>query len=163
MPSAAAARPFKVGTGQNAGIAIDDAGTVYVAWQINVYQPGDAVQFCAIPPRATRCGYQTTVAFPGQGYNRSRVSVILQGNNVIDVVEPRTDGRGAYSFLARSIDGGHTFAPARRISGASFAEVVPGPAGRLAAADGPTTTRAGLFAPDGSSANTVGSQLGPFL
>ena len=163
VPSTAAARPFKVGTGQNAGIAIDDAGTVYVAWQINVYDPGDAVQFCAIPPRATRCGYQTTVAFPGQGYNRARVSVILQGNNVIDVVEPRTDGRGAYSFLARSTDGGHTFGPAHRISGASFSEVVPGPAGRLAAADGPTTTRAGLFAPDGSSANTVGSQLGPFL
>ena len=50
---AAEAKPFTVGTGQNGGIAIDDAGTVYVGWQINTYEPGDAVQFCVLPPRRT--------------------------------------------------------------------------------------------------------------
>ena len=39
LPTVAEAKPFKVGTGQNAGIAIDDAGTIYVGWQVNV---GDA-------------------------------------------------------------------------------------------------------------------------
>jgi hypothetical protein len=163
VPSAAEAKPFTVGTGQNAGIAIDDAGTVFVGWQVNVYDPGDAVQFCVIPPRQTRCGSEVTIPFPGQGYNRSRVSVLLPGPNLVDVIVPRTNGRGANSYLSRSLDGGHTFGPAMAISGDGFGEAVQGPGGRVALVDGPTTLRAGLFAPDGSSAGTVGSTLGPFL
>ncbi|MGZ9121327.1 MAG: hypothetical protein ACXW6A_20885, partial [Gemmatirosa sp.] len=104
-----------------------------------------------------------TIPFPGQGYNRSRVSVLLPGPNMVDVIVPRTNGRGANSYLARSMDGGHTFGPAVAISGDGFSEGVQGPGGRVALSDGPTTTRAGLFAPDGSSAGTRGSTLGPFL
>ena len=52
VPTVAEAKPFKVGMGQNAGIAIDDAGTIYVGWQVNVCAPGDAVQFCIVPPKA---------------------------------------------------------------------------------------------------------------
>lgn len=163
MPSAAAAKAFKVGNGQNGGIAVDDAGTVYVGWQINTYDPGDAVQFCVLPPKATSCAAAPVVAFPGQGYNRSRVSVLLPAPNVVDVIVPRTNGRGAYSYLARSVDGGRTFGPAVQISGASFSEAVQGPNGSVALVDGPTTTRAGLFGPDGSSAGAEGAQLGPYL
>jgi hypothetical protein len=164
VPATAHAAPFTVGTGQNAGIAIDDAGTVYVGWQINVYDPGDAVQFCVLPPRRTVCATQVTIPFPGEGYNRSRVSVLLPAPNVVDVIVPRTiTSRGAFSFLARSVDGGRTFAPAVQISGEQFAEAAQGPGGRIALADGPTTTRAGLFAADGSSAGTEGSSLGPYL
>jgi hypothetical protein len=163
VPSAAEAKPFTVGTGQNPGVAIDDGGNVYVGWQVNTYQPGDAVQFCILPPRRTACGSQVTIPFPGQGYNRSRVSVLLPGPNMVDVIVPRTNGRGANSYLARSVDGGHTFGPAVAISGDGFSEGVQGPGGRVALADGPTTTRAGLFAPDGSSVGTEGSTLGPFL
>ena len=162
-PSAAAAKPFTVGTGQNPGVAIDDAGTVYVGWQVNTYQPGDAVQLCLVPPRQARCGSQVTIPFPGQGYNRSRVSVLLPGPNMVDVIVPRTNGRSANSYLARSLDGGHTFGPAVAIAGDGFLEGVQGPGGRVALVDGPTTTRAGLFAPDGSSVRTRGSALGPFL
>ena len=61
------AKPFAVGTGQNGGIAIDDAGTIYVGWQVNVYEPGDAVQFCVIPPRrdALRLADDDPVPRPG--------------------------------------------------------------------------------------------------
>ena len=76
---------------------------------------------------------------------------------------PRTIGSGAYSYLARSVDGGRTFGPARRISGGAFAEAVNGPNGSVALVDGPTTTRAGLFAADGSSARSAGAELGPYL
>jgi hypothetical protein len=162
-PSAAAAKPFAVGTGQNGGIAIDDAGTVFVGWQINTYDPGDAVQFCVLPPRRTACAWQVTIPFPGQGYNRSRVSVLLPAPNVVDVIVPRTIGSGAHSYLARSVDGGHTFAPAVAISAEAFREAILGPGGRAGLVDGPTTTRAGLFAADGSSAGTAGSTLGPYL
>jgi hypothetical protein len=163
VPDTAGAKPLTVGTGQNGGIAIDDAGTVYVGWQINTYDPGDAVQFCILPPRATACASQVTIPFPGQGYNRSRVSVLLPAPNTVDVIVPRTNGRGANSYLARSLDGGHSFARAVAISGDGFSEAVQGPGGRIALADGPTTLRAGLFAADGSSVHTVGSALGPFL
>src|SRR5829696_7421623 len=41
LAPAAEAAPFAVGTGQNGGIAVDDGGTAYVGWQVNVYDPGD--------------------------------------------------------------------------------------------------------------------------
>ena len=90
VPATAHAAPFTVGTGQNGGIAIDDGGTVFVGWQINTYEPGDAVQFCVLPARRTVCATQTTIPFPGEGYNRSRVSVLLPAPNVVDVIVPRT-------------------------------------------------------------------------
>jgi len=77
LSPAAEAKPFAVGTGQNGGIAIDDAGTVYVGWQVHVSEPGDAVQLCVLPPRRTACASNVTIRFPGSGYNRSRVSVLL--------------------------------------------------------------------------------------
>jgi hypothetical protein len=164
LPSAAAAKPFTVGTGQNAGIAIDEGGTIYAGWQVNVYEPGDAVQFCIIPPKATACASQTTIAFPGSGYNASRVSVLMPAPNIVDVIEPRTNtGADAASYLARSVDGGHTFGPAMRISAKQFSEGVLGPNGSVALADGPATLRAGLFAPNGSSSKSGGSELGPYL
>ncbi len=89
LPTVAEAKPFKVGTGQNAGIAIDDAGTIYVGWQVNVGEPGDAVQLCVVAPKKRSCGFQTTVAFPGEGYNRSRASVLLPAPGVVYVIEPR--------------------------------------------------------------------------
>jgi hypothetical protein len=164
LPSAAEAKPFTVGTGQNAGIAVDEGGTIYAGWQVDVYGPGDAVQFCIVPPKATACASQTTIPFPGQGYNASRVSVLMPAPNIVDVIEPRTNtGGDAASYLARSTDGGHTFAPAVRISAKQFSEGVLGPNGSIALADGPTTLRAGLFSPSGSSSKAAGSELGPYL
>ncbi len=160
---AAHAAPVCVGTGKNGGIAVDERGTSYVGWQVNVYDPGDAVQFCVLPPRARRCATNVTIPFPGQGYNRSRVSVLLPAPNVVDVVAPRTIGSGSHSYLARSTDGGRTFAPPVAISGESFAEAVQGPGGRVALADGPTTLRSGLFSPGGADARAEGSELGPYL
>ena len=163
LPTVAEAKPFKVGTGQNAGIAIDDAGTIYVGWQVNVYQPGDAVQFCIVAPKQRKCASQTTIAFPGQGYNRSRVSVLLPAPGVVYVVVPRTIGSGAHSYLARSNDGGHTFGPAVAISAHDYEQAVLGPNGTVALVSGVTTTRAGLFSPTGGSFRQQGSELGPYL
>jgi hypothetical protein len=161
---AAEAKPFQVGTGQNGGIAIDDGGTVYAGWQVNTYDPGDAVQLCVLPPRATACASLVTIPFPGKGYNRSRVSVLLPGPNMVDVIVPRTDvGNDAHTFIARSLDGGRTFGAPRQLAEPTFAEGVQGPGGRVALVDGPTTTRAGLFAADGAGGATAGVELGPYL
>lgn len=162
-PAAADAAPFTVGTGQNGGIAIDEAGTIFVGWQINVYGPGDAVQFCIVPPRQRRCASQVTIPFPGSGYNRSRVSVLLSGPGTIDVIVPRTNLGDAFTYLARSTDGGHTFGSPVRLAGAEFSSGVGAPGGRVALVDGPTTLRAGVFNANGSSGGAKGSSLGPFL
>ena len=79
------------------------------------------------------------------------------------MIEPRTNVGGAFTYLARSTDGGRTFGPTHRIAGAEFAEAEPAPNGRIALVDGPTTLRADVVAPDGSSARTRGSTLGPYL
>ena len=50
----ASAAPITVGTGQNGGVAIAEDGTAYVGWQVNVYEPGDAVQLCVLPPARAR-------------------------------------------------------------------------------------------------------------
>jgi hypothetical protein len=164
VPSAADAAPFTVGSGQNAGVAVDDGGTTYVGWQVDTYGPADAAQLCVLPPGSTRCASNVTVPFPGKGYNRSRVSVLLPAPNTVDVIMPRTDvGNDAHTFHARSTDGGRTFAPAIQIAEETFAEGVLGPGGRVALLDGPTTLRAGLFSPTGADAAATGSSLGPFL
>ena len=157
------AAPFTVGTGQNPGIAIDDAGTVYVGWQVNAYGPGDAVQFCVVPPRAARAARsQVTIPFPGQGYNRSRVSRAAAGARRRRRRSSRArSAAGDGTFLARSTDGGRTFAPARHASPASSSSRrVQGPGGRVALVGGPTALRAGLFAADGSGAGAEGTALG---
>jgi len=159
---AAAAAPFTVGSGQNGGVAVDDGGTAYVGWQVDTGGPADAVQLCVLPPRATACAPSTTVAFPGSGYNRSRVSVLLPAPGTVDVVVPRTNGGGAYTFLARSTDGGRSFAPAVRIAGKGFAEGVQASGGRVALVDG-VVLRAGLFSTAGADAGAEGSSLGEVL
>jgi hypothetical protein len=164
LPTVAEAKPFKVGTGQNAGIAIDDAGTIYVGWQVNVGDPGDAVQFCIVAPRKRSCGFRTTIPFPGEGYNRSRVAVLLPAPGVVYVIEPRViTSVGARTFLARSADGGRTFGPAVAIAADGFEQAVLGPSGSIALSGAPTYLRAGLFAPNGASGGLEGSQLGPYL
>src|SRR3954453_11738158 len=162
LPTVAAAKPFKVGTGQNAGIAIDDAGTIYVGWQVNVGAPGDAVQFCIVAPKRRSCTSQTTIPFPGEGYNRSRVSVLLPAPGVVYVIEPRIiTSVGDRTYLARSNDGGHTFGPAVAIAPVGYEQSALGPDGAVAFSAGPTTLRAGLFSPSGRRLPPPRRQLPP--
>jgi len=159
------AAPFTVGAGQNGGVAIDDGGTAYVGWQVNVGAPGDALQLCVLPPHGTRCAASTTVGFPGSGYNRSRVSVLTPAPNTVDLAVARTNiGAGdADTYRARSTDGGRTFGPASKIADAGLAQGVLASNGRIAMSDGPTTLHAGVFPLDGSGAGGRGALLVPFL
>ena len=164
LAAPAQAANFPVGTGQNGGLAVDDAGAIYVGWQVNVGDPGDGVQLCVVPPRRTVCASSVTIPFPGSGYNASRVSVLLPAPGVVDVIVPRTNvgsDTGA-TFLARSIDGGRTFAPAGQIAGTGFGQGVLGPGGRVALVSG-LVLQAGLFSPSGADAGAKGASLGAVL
>ena len=163
LPAASAhASSFRVGTGQNPGAAIDDTGTAYVGWQVNTGEPGDAIQLCVLPVGRRACASLTTIAFPGEGYNRSRVSILLAGPGTVDVIVPRNADGGNATYLARSTDAGVTFAPAIKISDYGFEQAVPGPDGRIALVSG-ITLHAGLVGSDGSGAATEGSPLGDIL
>ena len=162
LAAPAEAANFSVGTGQNGGVAVDDGGTTYVGWQVNVGDPGDAVQLCVLPPRSTRCASNVTIPFPGSGYNASRVSVLLPAPGTVDVIVPRTNLGDAFTFLARSTDGGRSFAPAVAIAGEGFEQGVMGPGGRVALVSG-LVLQAGLFSPGGADAGAKGSSLGQVL
>jgi hypothetical protein len=153
---------FVAGSGQNPGVAIDGVGTAYVGWQIDTYGPNDAVQVCRLPPKAKRCESVTTVAFPGEGFNRSRVSLIASGASTVDAIVPRSNGADYSTYLARSADGGRTFGPAIKISDGSFEQGVAGPNGTVALTGG-VGMHVGVVAPDGSGAATRGSDLGGLL
>jgi hypothetical protein len=153
VPSAAQAKPFTVGVGENPGIAIDDAGTIFVGWQVNPGADGELVQFCVVPPRATACGAPPlSLPFPGEGYARSRVSV------------PRNTGPLVYgAYLARSVDGGRTFAPPVRLSASLYEQAAAGPAGRVALVGGPGVLRVDSAPADGSGGAADGAKLGGLL
>jgi hypothetical protein len=154
-PSASAeAASFPLGAGQNPGVAVDGTGLAFIGWQTAQH----AIQLCVLPTRARRCSVLANVAFPGDGYDRSRVSVLV-GPGTVDVVVPRNAEQGNNTYLARSTDGGATFGPAIRISDQGFEQAVPGPDGRIAMVGG-LGLSAGVVAPDGSGRGTEGAELG---
>ncbi len=153
---------FIAGTGQNPGVAIDGVGTAYVGWQVDTYGPDDAVQVCRLPARARACESVATVAFPGKGFNRSRVSLIASGPSTVDAIVPREIVNDYSTYLARSTDGGRTFGPAVQISDAAFEQGVAGPSGTVALTGG-VGLAAGVVPADGSGGASQGSELGELL
>lgn len=155
----AQAATFVAGSGQNPGVAIDGVGTAYIGWQVDTYGDNDHIEVCRLPAKAKACETVASVSFPGQGYNRSRVTLIASGPSTVDVIVPRTDtGTNAATYLARSIDGGRTFAPGIRISATDFAQGAAGPNGTVALIGG-LSVNVGVVAPDGSGAATEGASL----
>jgi hypothetical protein len=161
---AAHAAPFQIGVGENPGVAIDAAGTSYVGWQVNPGADGEQVVFCIVPPRARACASTVPLGFPGEGFARSRVSVLLPAPGTVDVVVPRNVGPLRYgAYLVRSVDGGRTFGPAVKLSSARSEQAVLGPAGRVALVGGPQSLFVDSAPADGSAGGSDGAQLGDLL
>jgi hypothetical protein len=152
--TASATSHFIVGTGQNPGVAVDAAGTAYIGWKVNVYEPGDAVQLCVLPAGARRCATLATIPFPGQGYNLGRVSVLLPGTpGVVQVTVGRSQGADYSQYVATSGDGGATFgAPIAFGTGFGIEnEVLPD--GRIVSdGNGAAVLSGAAYAPNGSQA-----------
>lgn len=156
----APAHAFDVGLGTNPGIALDDAGNAVVGWQVgNDYQ----VRVCVLPARARACAAAVDVAFPGTGYGRSRVSVLMPAPGVVDVVVPRTNLPGAATFLARSVDGGRTFGRATKIAQQDFGQGVLTPDGRVALVGAGTFLNAAVVTANGANGASLGAQMGENL
>jgi hypothetical protein len=157
LATPAHAASFQVGLGSNPGVALDEAGNAVVGWMVgNTY----SVQVCFLPARARACAATTAIPFPGQGYGRSRVSVLMPAPNIVDVVVPRSLNPVYETFLARSVDGGRTFGPPIKISDTGFGQAVLTPDGRIALSGSSAVLNAGLVRSDGADAATRGSSLG---
>ena len=165
MPSAAAAKPFKVGNGQNGGIAIDDAGTVYVGWQINIYEPGDAVQFCVLPPKTDALRGRARRGLPRPGLQPlTRLGAAARPRTSSTSSSRAPTAAAPTPILARSVDGGRTFGPAVQISARPVLRGGPGPrtaASRSSTARPPRAPACSR--PTARAPAPRAAQLGPYL
>lgn len=110
------------------GVAVDAAGTAYIAWRGPEAGVG-SLQFCRLPRGATACDLRHAIAAPGDSV--SRAFVIVSGARVV-VVQYRYGDPTITGVLAfTSTDGGATFDAGRIVGTVPFSEAVPGPGDTL--------------------------------
>ena len=112
LAAPSAAEASAIGRGFGPGVAVDVAGTAYIAWS-GPESPAASLQFCRLPRGATRCDVAHAIAAPGT--TTSRAFVTVSGSRVV-VVQYRypftgTDAPGLYEFV--STNGGRSFAAGR--------------------------------------------------
>jgi hypothetical protein len=132
--TARAATPLTVGIGYKPGVAVDAAGTAYVAWYGS--ENTASLQFCRLPRGAAACDL-TVHNLAAPGTSLSRPAVVVSGTRVavIEYRYPQTGSDpppGVWEFL--STDGGASFDPGRRVGYPAFDEAVPGPGDTLSVA-----------------------------
>jgi hypothetical protein len=125
-PSAGA---FAVGPGAQPGVAVDAAGTAYIAWH-GAGNPA-TLEFCRLPRGANACESRHSIAAPGNTI--SRAFVVVSGARVV-VVQHRYGGdvpsfRRLYAFT--STDRGDTFGAGQIVGSVDFNEAVAGPGDTL--------------------------------
>ena len=123
LASSASAAPFTVGAGFKPSVAVDAAGTAYMAW----YGPESgttSLQFCRVPRGATACDLARTIPAPGTSLSRPHVSV---SGAVVRIVQYRYSVLPPQVFVFTSVDGGNTFDAGRSAGQAPFDEAVFGP------------------------------------
>jgi hypothetical protein len=133
-PSTGAA--ITIGQGGQPSVAVDAAGTAYVAWA-GVGSPR-ALRFCRLPRGASACdrGAASAIAAPGNSTSVSRPIVLVSGSRVV-VLQYRfgadvPNGFGLLNFI--STDGGRTFGPGEVVGSVLVNEAVAGPGDTLSAA-----------------------------
>jgi hypothetical protein len=123
---AGAATPLTIGTGHKPGVAVDAAGTAYLAW----YGPESNVtslNFCRLPRGAGACDVRTTIAAPGTTLSRPFVTVDGSTVRVVSYRYGLTGARFDEIWQFTSVDGGATFDAGHAVGIAPFDEAVRGP------------------------------------
>jgi len=127
---AGAVTPLTIGTGHKPGVAVDGAGTAYIAW----YGPESNVtslQFCRLPRGAGACDVSTTIAAPGTTLSRPFVTVDAGTVRVVSYRYGLTGARFDEIWEFTSVDGGATFDAGHPVGIAPFDEAVRGPGDTL--------------------------------
>ncbi|MEY2514450.1 MAG: hypothetical protein QOJ89_1808, partial [bacterium] len=126
-PAAAGAVNIGAANGFSApGVAVDAAGTAYIAWRGSESGLG-SLQFCRLPRGAAACDVRRAIDAPGDTATRAFVGV--SGARVV-VVQYRYGAEvGVYSFT--SADRGASFGPAVKVGTIPFQDAVFGPGDTL--------------------------------
>ncbi len=120
------ARPIAIGSGYNAGVAVDSTGAAYIGW-VGPEPDVTSLQFCRLPRGAAVCDIKGVIA--AQGTSLSRPFLVVEGTRV-QVLSYRyglVSGRFSSVFLFTSADGGRNFDSGRRVGTAPFTAAVLGP------------------------------------
>jgi hypothetical protein len=122
-----------IGSGHKPGVAVDAAGTAYIAW----YGPESTVtslHFCRLPRGATACDVATTITAPGTTLSRPFVTVDGAAVRVVSYRYGLTGPRFDEIWQFTSTDGGATFDAGHAIGVVPFDEGVRGPGDTLTVA-----------------------------
>ncbi|MDX6679386.1 MAG: hypothetical protein QOE31_3438 [Solirubrobacteraceae bacterium] len=108
------------------GVAVDAAGTAYIAWRGP--EPGlGSLQFCRLPRGASACNVRHAIAAPGDSVTRA--FVVVSGTRVVVVQYRYGVENGMFAFT--STDGGVTFGAGVQVGTIPFSDAVPGPGDTL--------------------------------
>jgi hypothetical protein len=105
FPASAHAAPFAIGSGAEPGLAVDAAGTAYIAY--NGRETGSPPHFCRLPRGATACDVALTLPVVPTTDTSSRPTVTVAGARVTVVVY--RSGQQTAITRYTSTDGGVTF------------------------------------------------------
>jgi hypothetical protein len=133
LTSAAAASAFVIGPGGKPGVAVDAAGTAYIAWD-GPEANNSTLRFCRLARGATACDVgPATLPAPATTTAGGRPFVVVSGARVV-VVQYRyptsgTVAPGVYRFT--SANGGVTFDPPEVVGSVAFDQAAVGPGDTL--------------------------------
>lgn len=135
LMAAPAASAFVIGPGKEPGLAVDAAGTAYIAWN-GPEGTNATLRFCRLPRGATACGAGVAPMLPAPATTTSlrRPFVVVSGDRVV-VVQYRyttsgtVDLTGVYRFT--STNRGVSFGPGQIVGSVAFAEAAVGPGDTL--------------------------------
>ena len=127
---AGAATSLTIGTGHKPGVAVDPAGTAYIAWY-GTESTTTSLNFCRLPRGAGACDVTTTIAAPGTTLSRPFVTVDGATVRVVSYRYGLTGARFDQIWEFTSADGGATFDAGHPVGIAPFDEAVRGPGDTL--------------------------------
>ncbi|MEA2170980.1 MAG: hypothetical protein QOF76_4280 [Solirubrobacteraceae bacterium] len=115
------------------GLAVDPAGTAYIAYNGPEALGVAPLQFCRLPRGATACDTGVTADLLAPGTSLSRPFVIVTGDRVVIVQYRYGQGVPGFSQLYRftSTDRGVSFDRGAAVGKIAFTEAVPGPGDTL--------------------------------
>jgi hypothetical protein len=136
---AGAATPLTIGTGHKPGVAVDAAGTAYIAW-FGPESTTTSLNFCRLPRGAGACDVTTTIAAPGTTLSRPFVTVDGALVRVVSYRYGLTGARFDQIWEFTSADGGASFDAGHPVGIAPFDEAVRGPGDTLTVATNAEST-----------------------
>jgi hypothetical protein len=161
-PPAAAARVV-LGVGEKPGVAVDAAGTAYVAW-LGGESSDNTLQFCRMPRGGAACDIRSEIPTPAGSNSLTQPVVHVDGATVKVVQQRYGFGSGAFNrlLLYTSSNGGATFSGGALIGSLGYSDATFGP-GNALSITGPSSS--GQFYQrqplDGSAPATTEALLSP--